>query len=468
MLSFATEFPIDRVHGPRDFIASVKEWILGSPHTDFTEHDLAGIPVAGEWHLAKDSERIRILLVSTASEDATAIEYSKVDRDFEWTTVIVFSRQEADAWVGTRVSCEANHPPTRVPSAKKPVFIRNLLVSLQGSSDGEIFVGREPHRLDSDDVALAVRLISGNAGCRLPVVYVSCDFLGRHVIDANALASDLSGMAHVVVEPDRRFSRRLQIETKSENVYGGTIGIYWPQGGGRRSLFIRHELDRSADIKRAIFEEIRAALINRRALVRCTWPYVQETASKEDIKSLRASGSSELDKFIEAFDSEAAAKDKQLAEAEEEITRLTAEIHKYEQQFATGAGMVRLRTGEEHDLYEGELAEIVRDAIEETANRVQPDSRREHILKAILRTSPPSENAENFRKELKQLLRDYRRMDARTRRGLEAIGFSIEEEGKHHKLTFGDDDRYTFTLSKSGGDHRGGLNAAGDISKRLF
>jgi hypothetical protein len=59
-------------------------------------------------------------------------------------------------------------------------------------------------------------------------------------------------------------------------------------------------------------------------------------------------------------------------------------------------------------------------------------------------------------------------MDKKTRKGLEDIGFSITEEGKHFKLTFRDDDRYVFALPKSGGDVRGGLNAASDISKRLF
>jgi hypothetical protein len=165
MLSFATEFPINRVHGSREFIASVKEWILGSPHTEFTELDLASIASAGEWHLVKDSERIRTLLVSTGSEEAAAVEYLKIDRDFEWTTLIVFSRLEPDAWVGTRISCEANHPATRVPLAKKPVFIRMLLESLEGASDGEIFVSREPHRLDGDDVALAARLIPNLSNC---------------------------------------------------------------------------------------------------------------------------------------------------------------------------------------------------------------------------------------------------------------------------------------------------------------
>ena len=59
-------------------------------------------------------------------------------------------------------------------------------------------------------------------------------------------------------------------------------------------------------------------------------------------------------------------------------------------------------------------------------------------------------------------------MEARTRRGLEEMGFSISDDGKHYKLVFQGDDRYTFTLAKSGSDHRGGLNAAGDIARLLF
>lgn len=72
------------------------------------------------------------------------------------------------------------------------------------------------------------------------------------------------------------------------------------------------------------------------------------------------------------------------------------------------------------------------------------------------------------REELKRLLRGYKSMDRVTKGGLEAMGFSISEDGKHYKLVYHDDDRYTFALPKSGGDHRGGLNAASDIGKRLF
>jgi hypothetical protein len=468
LLSFVTEFPVNRTCGQAGFIASVKEWILGSPHTAFDEGDLNSIPVAGDYRLNKGQERLRTLIVSSALDEVAAVEYTKTDRDLEWNTAIVFSRQEKDAWIGTRVSCEANHPATRVPTAKKPILIRLLLDTLEGASDGEMLASREPHFLNEMSVGLAARLLDARAGCRLPVVYVSRDFLGEYIVDVNALASDLSGMAHVVVEPSRIFSRRLQVETASENVYGGTIGIYYPQGGRRRSFFVGDELNTPSEVKKAIFEEIRTALINRRALVRCTWSSVQEIASKEAIKSLQATGSIELNKYVEAFDSEIAAKDRKLAEAEREIQRLADENREYEQQFSTGAGLIRLRTGQEQDLYRGELTQIVRDAIEDALTRVQPDSRREHVLKAILTEAPENEGTEKFRRELKELLRGYRRMDSKTRKGLEAMGFSIDKDGGHHKLTFAGDDRYTFTLPTSGSDVRGGLNAATDIGKRVF
>lgn len=69
---------------------------------------------------------------------------------------------------------------------------------------------------------------------------------------------------------------------------------------------------------------------------------------------------------------------------------------------------------------------------------------------------------------MKDILRGYQSMSNRTRKSLEDMGFSIEDDGKHHKLTYRGDDRYTYSLSKSSSDHRAGLNAASDIGKRLF
>jgi hypothetical protein len=472
MLSFATEFPIQREPDLSQLVGVVRNWILESPHTSFSPEDLAGIEVEGEWRREKDREQLHAMVASSDDEQACAVEYIKADteQDIVWITTIVFSRDATECWVSIRISPEANHPATTLPAARKPVFVQILLGALGGAPDGELVVKREPHWLGEDDVDMAASVIGGKSTCRLPVVYLSIDFRNQQVLDANALAHDLAGMAHVLVEPSRRFSRLLQIKVDSQNVYGGAVGIYWPYAAGRRSFFVESEYDYNTQkMKRAVIEEVRTALTNRRPLTMCTWPHVQEMASKQAIKRLQDSGSKELSDYIEAFDPVLKAKEEELRGAEIEIERLGEEIQRYEHQFRLGTGFIRLRTGSEHDLYEGELVGIVRDAIQNASNNVRHDSRRQHILNAILESTPATQMAETLRNKIREVLRGYTGMDGRTKKSLEELGFSVDKDGPHWKLTFYDDDRYTYSLATSGGDsRRGGLNAASDISNLFF
>jgi hypothetical protein len=253
MLSFATEFPVDVTCRSADFIECVKLWTLGSPHTPFSADDLATIPKTGEWDARKGNQRIEALLTSSTNEESSAIRTTIVNDNLEWITTIVFSHRETDAWVGIRTSRESNQPTIRLPPAKKPIIVRTLLDTSGGALDGELRVMQNPHILGDDDVTLAARLINGEAGCRLPVVYISCGFAGDYALDGRALAHDLGGMAHIIIEPHRLFSRKLQFQINSENVYGGTIGVYWPNGAGRRSFFIgSKDIETAPDLKRAI------------------------------------------------------------------------------------------------------------------------------------------------------------------------------------------------------------------------
>lgn len=59
-------------------------------------------------------------------------------------------------------------------------------------------------------------------------------------------------------------------------------------------------------------------------------------------------------------------------------------------------------------------------------------------------------------------------MTPELRGALEQIGFSLNDEGWHVKLSYFDDPRYTYVLPKTGSDHRGGLNACPDITNIVF
>ena len=467
MLSFATEFPIESTRTSVDFLVTVREWLLGSPHTGFEASDLSNMDAQEEFSAKKSNELIEALKYETASSDMAAIRYTKLDRGLEWVSTIVFSGGQPSSWVGMRISCESQHPATRLPIARKPVFVQTFLTRLGGGPDGEIKVQATPFRLANSDIPLAARCISGKAGCRLPLVYVSARFQGGHIVDVDSLASALAGMAHVLVEPNRPFSVRLMNEVSSQNVYGGAIGVYWPEGGGRRSFFPHHETASPSEMESAVVDEVRSALANRRPLARVTWATLQELISRRTFSALREQGSTEVQKYVDEFDKELKSKQEKLEDAEHEIARLEAEIRKYQAQSPMQSGLA-LQTVPEQDLYAGELLGVVRDAIADAVTRVTDDSRRQHILNSIVKANPPTGEAEAMRSRLKSLLRDFRSMDAKVRSALQDMGFEISEEGKHYKIVFQGDDRYTFTMPKSGSDHRGGLNLAGDISRLLL
>lgn len=468
MLLFATEFPVSPDSTTADFLQAIVAWISGSPHTKFSTEALKELQQNNEADVKIDNERVQSLVTSSPDINLAGIRYVKKDEGLEWLTSVVFSRTSSGAWVGIRVECESQRASVRLPKAKKPVVVTTLLKSLGGAADGPLLILDRAHVLANADIDLAAKLIRGDAGCRLPIIYVSAQFQGGHVLDADRLAADLSGMAHVVVEPNRPFSNRLQLEVDSENVYGGTIGIYWPEGGGRRAFFLGEGSMSLGQLASVIKDAIRVALLNRRPITQCTWAYVRETASRQAIQSLKASGSKEINDYVKMFDEEIKAKDQHLENAEREIERLRSEIRKYEARTGSASGHL-LALGKERDLYPNEVLGIVLEVIKEAVKRVPEDSRRQHVLMSITETNKLDDSLlERRREQLKKLLRDMTTIDRKMRRELEDMGFSISGDGKHFKLVFQGDDRYTFTLPKSGSDWRGGLNAASDIANLLF
>lgn len=195
MLSFATDLPIHHSHSSGDFLQVVQDWVLGSPHTRLTSDHFASLFAQTESRISDRNESIDTLRVTDGEEDLAGIRYVRSDGGLEWRTVAVFSRSAADAWGSIGVTCEASHPAVRLPPAKKPVLVRMLLENLGGAFDGALLPGDGARRLGDAEIDLAARLMAGNSGCRLPIVYVSAGFQGRHVLDPDRLARDLAGMS---------------------------------------------------------------------------------------------------------------------------------------------------------------------------------------------------------------------------------------------------------------------------------
>lgn len=467
MQTFSTEFPVNDAKNGDDFMQAVKTWILASRYTHLRQNDLDGIGAEGESRCTAATDSVEVLRVSTPDTESIAVSYHKRDGNCDWITRIVFSGTPSSNWVSVRVFCEPHHLRAKLPPVKKPVLMQTLLDLLGGGNDGDLMVCDKPFALNEGEVERAVSCILGTSGTYLPVVYISAPFKGKALVDADALAKNLVGMAHVIVEPSRAFSIRVMTEVQSQNVYGGAVGVYWPEGGGIRKFINNPQSEIKIYVDTDIFTEIRLALNNRRPLLRCTWNSVKELYSRRLLNELREAGSTDISNYIEVFDAELKAKDEALSDAEKEIQRLNAEIRRFEARTPTQSG-VTLSVGQEAEYYPGEIFDVVAETLSAGYNGITDDSRRQHILDDIIASNVSSGAASLIKDRLKAALRNYTGLDARTQRELIEIGFSIDDGGKHHKLTWNEDDRYTFILAKTPSDHRTGLNSALDISRLFF
>jgi len=467
MLSYSCEFPIPTNTSRENVCATIRKWIGGMRFTHFTVESLLPLGVDEAWEAVEETEYIESFVEVTSDTESCAVTYRKKDSQFEWITTIVIAIQPSTSWISVRVECEPLHPMAQVPAAKKPVLVKLLLQEFGGGVDGAFEVTDVPVIFANSEINLAASCIRGETDAHLPIVYVSAPFTGPYLVNPNELAILLAGMAHVVVEPNRTFSAKLMKAVDQRNPYGGTVALYWPESEGRRSFYARASNYKPEEIHAEIFTEIRLSLNNRRPLVRCTLNAVKELRSRRHINALKDVGSAEVDSYIDAFEDELHVRAVALEAAEIEILRLKAEIRRFANQDAIDMG-VSLTLDVERDLYQGEIKSIVYAALENEVKNVAEDSRAYHVLTALLNANPVPDERLRYRDQIKALLRDYQSMDAKTRRELEHMGFSISDSGKHYKLVFHGDERYTLVMPKTGSDYRGGLNSASDFCRLLF
>lgn len=465
--NFSTEFPIDASKSVADVVRLASQWVSGSPHTKIPKGVLDELPIDAEKTVSASSEQVTIACANGHEFTIGGLRYVRTENGLEWTTSIVSLKTNERHVLSLQVSCEALSTAVRLPPPKKPYFIRQALEELGGGMDGEIPVTDKPFRLSEGEAGIAAALISGLARNKLPIVYVSAGFDGNLLLNPDELAQYVSGMAHVVVEPSREFSYHLKTLTNSRNAFGGTVGVYWPESDARKSYFIDETMPNQRAIQLEIAKDIRLALANRRLRSTCTWAHLKETISRKRFELLRSQGSTALQEYIDAFDAEQAAKDGKLIEAEQEISRLHAEIKRLASANQSSvAGLIS--PGKEQDLYPHEIRDIAITALQEAARTTRDNSRRQHVLTDLLTTNQPSRHTEKLQEEIKSLFKTYRDMDAPTRSALLKLGFRISEDGKHYKVVFQGDGRYTFTLPKTSSDHRAGKNIASDINNVLF
>lgn len=486
MNRFATEFPVTEQMTAELFVGYIKEWLDSSRYSQLNMYSFQNqyIFSANNNETWKVSEQEELSYIWLEQNDfiGVSVQYVKHETNISFTTQLTFaaalnSHQQWERWIGCQISNRAITPNTQLPNINKPKIINMIINKGLGGNIG-LPVKHQIHKAHLDEVQHIASLMRGDTQHHLPMVYISLDKTGKSALsdeEMGDLANKLAGMAHVVLEPSLEFSRKLSDDSEQLNAFGGYIGVYWSGGNGRNRYFNNFTKENLLEhIQSFVFQ----AVSESRSLDICTRSYIQNryydyhVAQNQETSQLMELASDEiqvLEKKIKELEEKLQFAQDNVHQAEYEIQRLKKELNssnKSNKLTYSSDQAVTLHV-DENELYPNEICETILNILKEASQQNGSMVRRVHIIDNILSNNPNSENGKKLKDNIKKILSHYTQLDSKSRQQLENLGFTVEQGGKHYKLIFQNDKRYTLTLSRSGSDSKGGMSAATDFCRTL-
>ena len=196
-----------------------------------------------------------------------------------------------------------------------------------------------------------------------------------------------------------------------------------------------------------------------------------EIEKKEtEARKLAKYAKNESEQIVRTFDEENAELKEQNKKLIRENQQLKEEIRDLQERSGSYNSSPLIFFGNEEELFPGEIKDMVLSVLNDMINKLQPEkrTRRADIIRDIVQSNDYEGILEKKAKDLKNELKGYRTMEKPTRKFLQDFGFVITEDGKHYKLKYYKDNRYTSILPKTSSDRRAGLNAASEMKNKCL
>ena len=473
MLIFSTKLPVKETFTKQKFFELVVRWNQDSPH-----HRIDGIEWDGGYrHRWGDMKN---MLEITEYNDVAAAHFVQSEHGVHWTTEFILHTERRE--IGIYLSREATENTVYFHKEfKPPYFLKLLMRENVLGSDGGLTISEYPHSFGAtaDEQQVLTQLCLEDAGAfRLPVVYLTRDWFTEHcVVDEGELARRLCGVAHVLVESDKDVSRTLKDLCHGKNVYNGGMAVYFPSVSAAAKRFIPYD---GMDVEKVMTQIVRMIFryMNQQKRERLdTWDGIQMMQMRRQTKQLLAEkrrieeNRKQTSKEKEQYWDEYVKAQTQVEALTEQNARLQSELAVLRARVDSMGENPLLYYGDEKEFYQGEMLEFVRTALSEKLDRLPKEKDRHlrcaDVLQDLLNANECEEIQAQRQTELKRVLKGYRTLTPEIQSTLIDVGFRITD-GKHYKLTYYDDERYTVTMAKSGSDWRGGENLISEIRKRIY
>ena len=473
MLIFSTRLPVKDTLTKEKFFELVVRWNQDSPH-----HRIDGIEWDGGYrHRWGDMKN---MLEITEYNDVAAAHFVQSEHGVHWTTEFILHTERRE--IGIYLSREATENTVYFHKEfKPPYFLKLLMRENVLGADGGLAISEYPQSFGAtaDEQQVLTQLCLEDAGAfRLPVVYLTRDWFTEHcVVDEGELARRLCGVAHVLVESDKDVSRTLKDLCHGKNVYNGGMAVYFPSVSAAAKRFIPYD---GMDVEKVMTQIVRMIFryMNQQKRERLdTWDGIQMMQMRRQTKQLLAEkrrieeNRKQTSKEKEQYWDEYVKAQTQVEALTEQNARLQSELAVLRARVDSMGENPLLYYGDEKEFYQGEMLEFVRTALSEKLDRLPKEKDRHlrcaDVLQDLLNANECEEIQAQRQTELKRVLKGYRTLTPEIQSTLIDVGFRITD-GKHYKLTYYDDERYTVTMAKSGSDWRGGENLISEIRKRIY
>lgn len=481
MLIFSTKLIVNEKLTREVFLGMIIDWLSENRHYGF-----GLITYAGELPFELECENDHLEIEEYA--EALTVHLTSRSEGVIWTNDYVLTAADEKNILSVQLYSDTESMSVKMPERfNKPRVLGQIVKNGYGGMDQQIPVSDQPYMINEENVDIACGLIMHECEYFMPVVYVTYPrYAIDPQIDFQTLAVNLSGIAHVVVETKEIAStvRRL---TNERNPYAGAVQIFYGKHNSIRVLPDNYETleEMRALIENSVSQKVLMTRMDDRfSWMRIHFKYLQEQNRKEpELISL-------YEQMLKESESEGELKQQrideleyQIMELEEKMSDLRAQIANKDSQIETyrhgfaQSGQNHLMSEQcfkstEQELYHGEIKDVILKVLEKERNQMDSsqnlcESRKFHVLQDILGQNQVTGIDNEISEALKNILDQSCNLNAQQKRRLLEYGFKIET-GKHYKVTFNEDDRYIFTLSKTPGDYRTNLNTLKDAINTLF
>ncbi len=475
MLLYSTILRIEDTLTKEAFLDLVIKWNLESPHdenviTELREWDGNRNNRYGNEWLWLDIEEYR-------NKNIIAVRFEKKEVEGAvWNTDYIMNFDEMR--MAIRLDRSYTEDALMEDTAfSTPHFLTLLIEGGYLKDDNGLAIFRDGLVISEDNLDILAKVINGEAKYKLPVVYVSKTVYNHDPVNVRGLCSKLKGVAHILVENDKRLNYRIRTACNDMNEYNGGIGVYFPNGSHRRFYYRAY-----TGSDRILFDKvIRSVLqyVNAQTVpLLYTWPGVNNSLltdrlnsqrqERQEAENAREKAENEVEEYLGAFDEDLEKYKKQIDELTRANTSLQLENQGLRAKLSGAESVPILYLGDEDEFFQGEIREMILDAVSEALKGTTAKTRRADVLNDILTNNDYQDIRAERERQIKTMFRDYKSLSGTLRQQLVDLGFNITEDGKHYRLAYYGDGRYKTTIAKSGSDWREGKNIASTILKNMM